>query len=87
MLEMTFDEGMGSDLNNKNILYKQCKFKRGNTYWTAWMPSPLAKIGKLIIPKDEEPATVEEVFSTTLTHEQVMAAGGFHLTHHIGSDI
>ena len=59
--------------NKSAILYKQCRISRKNHRWTSWVPIKLAIKNRIIIPDNEEPAVIENVYhSITITHEQLL---------------
>jgi|GEM_PF-2922781 len=60
-------------MKKNDARYTQCLIGRGSARWTAWIPSTLARVGRTIVPKGQEPARVLKAYSgVTKRHEELM---------------
>jgi len=75
-------------MKKKDARYRQCFIGRGSVRWTAWLPEGLAKTGKTIIPRGQEPATVLRAFrGVSIRHGDLMDLASEHRYHRGRTDI
>lgn len=69
-------------------VYKQCVISYESCSYVAWIPTHLAKVGKVVKPKGKNLAIVKEVYDQfVITHEEVVAIGDYWKHQREASDI
>ena len=75
-------------MKKKNAKYNQCLIGRGMSRWMAWVPTTLARVGQVIVPRGESSAMVLEAFrGVTVSHGVLMDLSDAHVHHRDRTDI
>jgi hypothetical protein len=85
MIMLSLDEL--EDMENMNMMYKQCTMKNGNKTTTAWIPSKYAKVNKILKIADENGWKVIAVGSEELPYVTIKLKENEHKHHRKRTDL